>query len=58
MGEVDVFVNVFTFVDFDDEITKAIFELALKTEVVAIQKIKETYWNKGDFSRQNTFLQS
>ena len=58
MGEVDVFVNVFTFVDFDDEITKAIFEFAFKTEVVAVQEVKESYWNIGDFRWQDTLLQS
>lgn len=33
MGEVDVFINVFTFVDFDDEVAQAIFEFALETKV-------------------------
>ncbi len=58
MGEVDIFINVFTFVDFNDEIAQAIFEFALETEVITVQEIKEAYWNIGDFRWQNAFLKS
>ena len=53
MGEVDVLINVFTFVNFDDEVAQAIFEFALETKVVAVQEVKESYWNIGDFRWQS-----
>ena len=56
VGEVNVFIDIFPVVDFNDEIAQAIFELTLETEVVTVQEIKEAYWNIGDFSWQNAFL--